>query len=117
MPCDSVNVMRSDESSRVDLRPENFLFTNTRFLHQDSDPTKPPKLARVDNIQPVDGFGNVLPIYCSSVTARVRQYLVRCPRAISSKALTYSDNSNQTASDYHVKFIDFAKMRMTGELR
>lgn len=116
MLCASVNVMISDEFSRTDLRRETFLCTNTRFLQQDDDPTKPPNKAKVDDIQPVDGFGNVLPIYGSSVTARVPQYLVGCPWAISSEALTNSDNSNHTASDYHVKLIGFGKTRMTGEV-
>lgn len=115
--CFSVNVIGSDEFSRTDLRREKFLFTNTRFLHQDNDPTKPPKKAKVDNIQPVDGLGNVLPIYGSSVTARVPQYLVGCPLEISSKALTYSDNSSHTTIDYHVKLIGFGNTRVTGEVQ
>ena len=117
MLCAGVNVMSSDEFSRTDLRRKKFLFTNTRFLHQDGDPTKPPKKPKVDNIQPVDGLGNVLPIYGSSVTARVPQYLVGCPWAISSEDLTYSDNSNHAASDYHVKLIGFGETRMTGEVQ
>jgi hypothetical protein len=75
------------------------------------------KKAKVDDIQPVDGLGNVLPIYGSSVTARVPQYLVGCPWAISSEALTYSDNSNHTASDYNAKLIGLGKTRMTGEVQ
>ena len=110
--CTSVNVMSSDEFSRTDLRREKFLFTNTRFLHQDGDPTKPLEKAEVDDIQPVDRLGNVFPIYGSSVTARVPQYLVGCPHAISSKTLTSSDNSNHTEDDYHVKLIDFGETRM-----
>ena len=117
MLCASVNVMSSDEFSRTDLRLEKFLFTNTRFLHQDDDPTKPPKKAKVDNIQPVDGLGNVLPIYGSSVTARVPQYLVRCPWAISSEDFINSENSNHTASDYLVKLIGFGNTRMTREVQ
>lgn len=117
MLCACVNVMSSDELQRTDLRREEFLFTNTRFLHQDSDPTKPPQKAKVDHIQPVDGLGNVLPIYGSSVTARVPQYLVDCPWAISSETLTNSDKSNHTASDYNVKLIGFGKTRMTGEVQ
>ena len=117
MLCASVNVMSSDEFSRTDLRREKFLFTNTRFLHQDGDPTKPPKKPKVNHIQPVDGLGNVLPIYGSSVTARVPQYLVGCPWAISREAFTYPDNSNHTASDYQVKLIGFGNTRMTGELQ
>ena len=117
MLCASVIVMSSNKFSHTDLRREKFLFTNTRFLHQDGDPTKPPKKAKVDDIQPVDGLGNVLPIYGSSVTARVPQYLVGCPWAISSEALTCSDNSNHTASDYHVKLLGFGKERMTGEMQ
>lgn len=93
------------------------MFTKPRFLHQDGDPTKPPEKAKVDDIQPVDGLGNVLPIYGSSVTARVPQYLVGCPWAISSEALTNSDNSNHTASDYHVKLVGFGKMGLTGEVQ
>ena len=102
--------MSSDEFSRTDLCREKFLFTNTRFLHQDDDPTKPPTKAKVDDIQPVDGLGNVLPIYGSSVTARVPQYLVDCPWAI------LRNNSNHTASDYHVKLLGFGKTRMTEEV-
>ena len=117
MLCASVNVMSSDEFSRTDLRREKFLCTNTRFLHQDGDPTKPPNKAKVDDIQPVDELGNVLPIYGSSVTAQVPQYLVACPWAITSEALTKSDNSNHTASDYHVKLIGFGKARMTEEVQ
>ncbi|KAL2052447.1 hypothetical protein ABVK25_007319 [Lepraria finkii] len=100
-----------------DLRRKKFWFTNTRFLHQDGDPTKPPKKPVVDDVQPVDGLGNVLPIYGSSVTARVPQYLVDYPWTISSEALTYSDNSNHTASDYQVKLIGFGNTRMIGEVQ
>lgn len=109
--------MSSDEFSRADLRRKKFWFTNTRFLHQDGDPTKPPKKPVVDDVQPVDGLGNVLPIYGSSVTARVPQYLVDYPWTISSEVLTYSDNSNHTASDYQVKLIGFGNTRMTGEVQ
>ena len=112
-----MNIMSSDERPRTDLRCEKFLFTNARFLHQDGDPTKPPTEPNIDDIQPVDGLGNVLPIYGSSVTARVPQYLVGCPWAISREALTCSDNSNNTACDYQVKLIGFGKRRMNEDVQ
>ena len=68
-------------------------------------------------MQPVDGLGDILPIDGSSVTARVPQYLVGCPWAISSEALTHSDNPNHTVSDYHVKLMAFGKTRTTGEVQ
>ena len=37
MLCANVNVMSSGKFLRTDLRREKFLFTNTRFLHQDGD--------------------------------------------------------------------------------
>lgn len=104
-------------SSRTDLRLKKFLFTNTRFLHQDGDPTKPLNKGKVDDVQPVDGLGNVLPIYGSSVTAQVPQYQVGCPWSIPNEALTNSDNSNHTASDYLVKLVGLGKPRMTGEVQ
>lgn len=92
--------MGSDKFSCADLPREKILFTNTRFWHQDGDPTKPPDKAKVNDVQPVDGHGNVLLIYGSSLTARVSRYLIGCPGAISSEALTNLNNSNYVADSY-----------------
>lgn len=59
--CASVKVISADKFLRTDLRREKFLFTEPSFSHQDDDPTKPPTIAEVEDVQPVDGLGNVLP--------------------------------------------------------
>ena len=107
-----MKVISADELLCTNLRREKFLFTKSRFLHQDDDPTKPPTTANIKDVQPVDGLGNVLPIYGSSVTDRVPQYLVDPHRKISSKALTHSDKS-----DYSVKLIVFGRTITTGDVQ